>query len=591
MTPPRRSAEAPAASSTRSSHARRMLLALPFFVLLGCGDTAPELEALARASTPLIADTALSPASDVSHVNVTAGDGSTTGLYLKVTDTSDLSFARVKSGFSTGDVTFGLPAAPSGTLARVELIARTGNVGTAAASGTLTFEVLDGATSLGTFTRTLSGATTTTETTGTVVTSRTLTGQSQLRVKVTLTNTAGAVKLARLSLNLVYRAAPAAVAGAMTRSGVPPTSATYVSSAIVMVNWKDLESSDEVFNWVPLRNAIANVTSGTSVTNVKLRIMSGIAAPGFVKRANDGAGPQYVNAPATPEGAAVDCSGIGEGGVGGYYPAGADCVPFFWSQAYMAEYRELMSALQGELLSNPTLYGGRTLDQLVSTVVDSACMTAYAEPFYRAQKQGYTHQRLANAGLSHQTDLGCHLGAIDVHRDIFGTSRRTALAINKWDVVQPGCTVSSTSDDCRLQVWSNSAPWGVRELLENYAKPQLTFGGELLLEVQNNGIGEVATDRCTGTGTGQTSYFCYLRDYSGPRGVQTENWQNLNSSCTDLYKALDNAVAMNSHFAELPGGFGVCSHGILACYDEKLRDLQAGQPNGCDCVSTPACRQ
>jgi hypothetical protein len=111
------------------------------------------------------------------------------------------------------------------------------------------------------------------------------------------------------------------------------------------------------------------------------------------------------------------------------------------------------------------------------------------------------------------------------------------------------------------------------------------------LEVQNNGIGEVATDRCTGTATGQTSYFCYLRDYGGPRGVQTGSWQNLGSTCANLYLALVNAVAMNSHFAELPGGFGVCDSAVLACYDEKLPDLQAGQPNTCDCVSTPSCRQ
>ncbi len=559
--------------------------------LLGCGGTSSPALGPEAVVSALIAAVPLSPASDVSSSNATAGDGSTASLYLKVADTPDLSFVRTRSGFSTGNITFGFPAAPRGTLARVEVIARTGNVGTAAASGTLRFDVLDGATQLGFATQTLSGATTTGDYTGSVSTSRTLTGQSQLRVKVTLTNTAGAVKLARLSVNLVYRQPPAAVAGTMTRSGTPPAAASYVTSAIVMVDWEDLEASDQVFNWQPLRQAISNVTSGTGVTDVKLRIMAGIAAPAFVKRANDGAGPQFINAPATPEGAAVNCSVATEGGVGGYYPAGADCVPFFWSQAYMAEYRELMTALQNELLTNPTLYGGRTLDQLVSTVVDSACMTAYAEPFYRAQQKGYTHQRLANAGLSHQTDLDCHMRAIDVHRDVFGTSRRTALAINKWDVVQPGCTVSSTADQCRTQVWSSAAPWGVRELLESYAKPQLTFGGELLLEVQNNGIGEVATDRCTGAGTSQTSYFCYLRDYSGPKGVQTESWQNLNSSCTDLYLALDNAVAMNSHFAELPGGFGVCSHPILACYDEKLRDLQAGQPNGCNCVSTPACRQ
>ncbi len=569
----------------------RVLSLLALFALLGCGGMPPATQNSGQAVSALIADAALSPSSDVSSSNVTAGDGSTVDLHLKVTDTSDLSFVRARSGFSTGHITFGFPAAPAGTLDRVEVIARTGNVGTASASGTLRFDVLDGATQLGAVTQTLSGATATGDYTGNVAASRTLTGQSGLRVKVTLTNTSGAVKLARLSVNLVYRQPPAAVAGAMTRSGTPPASATYVSSAIVMLNWADLETSDQVFDWQPLRQALTSVTSGTGVTNVKLRIMAGIAAPAFVKRANDGAGPQYVNAPATPEGAAVNCSVSTEGGVGGYYPAGAGCVPFFWSQAYMAEYRELMSALQTELLTNTALYGGRTMDSLVSTVVDSACMTTYAEPFYRAQQKGYTHQRLAGAGLSHQTDLDCHMRAIDVHRDVFGTSRRTALAINKWDVVQPGCTVSSTAGQCRAQVWSNASPWGVRELLESYAKPQLTFGGELMLEVQNNGIGEVATDRCTGTATGQTSYFCYIRDYSGPKGVQTESWQNLNSSCADLYLALDNAVAMNSHFAELPGGFGVCSHPILACYGEKLRDLRAGSPNGCDCVSTPSCRQ
>lgn len=564
---------------------------LSLLTLLGCGGTPPSRVETEQVTSALIADAPLSPASDVSVSNITAGDGSTAGLYAKVTDSADVSFVRVKSGFSTGNITFGLPAAPAGTLARVDIIARTGNVGTTSASGTLRFDVLDGATQLGAVTQTLTGATATGDYAGNVATSRTVTEQSPLRVKVTLTHTAGAVKLAGLAVNLVYRQPPAAVAGTMTRSGVPPTSATYVSSAIVMVDWADLETSDQVFNWQPLRQAVSNVTSGTSVSNVKLRIMAGIAAPAFVKRANDGAGPQYVNAPATPEGAAVNCSVSTQGGVGGYYPAGADCVPFFWSQAYMAEYRELMSALQEELLTNATLYGGRTLDQLVSTVVDSACMTAYAEPFYRAQQKGYTHQRLANAGLSHQTDLDCHMRAIDVHREVFGTSRLTALAINKWDVVQPGCTVNSTADQCRTQVWSSASPWGVRELLENHAKPRLTFGGELLLEVQNNGIGEVATDRCTGGATGQTSYFCYIRDSSGPKGVQTESWQNLNSSCTDLYLALDNAVAMNSHFAELPGGFGVCNHAVLACYDEKLRDLQAGQPNGCDCVSMPSCRQ
>ncbi|NMO19844.1 hypothetical protein HPC49_43520 [Pyxidicoccus fallax] len=571
----------------------RALWLLPLLALAGCGGTPPPptVDATARTASTLIADAPLSPASDVAISNVTAGDGTTASLHAKVSDSVDTSFVRVKSGFTTGHITFGFPTAPAGTLARVEILARTGNVGTTAASGTLRFDVLDGATQLGSVTQTLASVTTTSDSLAHVVTSRTVTEQSPLRVKVTLTHTAGAVKLARLSVNLVYRQPPAAVAGAMTRSGVPPASATYVRSAIVMLDWADLETSNQVFDWQPLRQAVSSVTSGTSVDNVKLRIMAGIAAPAFVKRANDGAGPQYVSAPATPEGAAVDCSVSTQGGVGGYYPAGAGCVPFFWSQAYMAQYRELMTALQDELLTNTTLYAGRTLDQLVTTVVDSACMTAYAEPFYRAQLKGYTHQRLANAGLSHQTDLDCHLRAIDVHREVFGTSRRTALAINKWDVVQPGCTVSSTADACRTQVWSNASPWGVRELLENHAKPRLTFGGELLLEVQNNGIGEVPTDRCTGTGTGLTSYFCYLRDDSGPRGVQTESWSNLNSSCSDLYLALDNAVAMNSHFAELPGGFGVCNSSILACYDEKLRDLQAGQPNACDCVSTPSCRQ
>src|SRR6202034_801859 len=94
------------------------------------------------------------------------------------------------------------------------------------------------------------------------------------------------------------------------------------------------------------------------------------------------------------------------------------------------QYESLMNLLAARLASDPSKY------DVVSTIVDSACMAVYAEGFYRGQGDGPTNETLFEAGLTHPADMNCQKTAITIHRNVFGSSRRTSVAINDWDIVQ-----------------------------------------------------------------------------------------------------------------------------------------------------------
>ena len=352
---------------------------------------------------------------------------------------------------------------------------------------------------------------------------------------------------------------PAAPTGLMTRSGAPPGAPleSVVKGAVALLKWSDIQpTANGAPDFSSLDTALRNLNN-VGVTNVKVRILSGGDAPGWVKRL--GSPPShFYNGVVT----SIDCSEPAQGsenygGVAAVNPQGpvSACVPFFWTAAYMTAYQTLMTDLKAQLASDPKY-------NVVSTIVDSACMAIYAEVFYRGQGDADTNQTLFDAGLNHQADIACQENAIGVHKSVFGATRRTSVAINDWDIVQG---TEGPNHDYRQKIWyDGGTTWATYEFAE-WARQQLTFNGHELLEVQNNGLHSTGAS-CPAGGTGTTSYWCYISLYTGSRGFQTQTYVDNATLMADL----NNGLALNAQFIELPNGMKDSDWPQMGCVNKHL---------------------
>jgi hypothetical protein len=214
-------------------------------------------------------------------------------------------------------------------------------------------------------------------------------------------------------------------------------------------------------------------------------------------------------------------------------------------------YEDLMTQVAARYEGNP----------MVREVVDSACMTIYAEPFYRAHAHLQSNQRLWNAGLTPDADRACHERAITIHAQQF-VATRTALAINPWDLLDP------TKTAYHYLSWPEAHDFAVwaRDLL----------GGRL--ELQNNGLGETSSERCTTSPVDPlASHWCYLQSIQGPKGFQTETWERLGGA-SGLYSAIQNGLSMGANSLELPGGYTGASMATLRSYDTDLETTPCCAP-------------
>jgi hypothetical protein len=362
---------------------------------------------------------------------------------------------------------------------------------------------------------------------------------------------------------------PAPPSGLMMREHAPPgpPTETFVKSSVVMINWADIQpmNATDTADWSTLDDQIAALTK-VGVQHVRLRIMSGGSAPAWVKRLG-GPSSGYFNGVTKT----IDCSsakspeGQGPTNYGGVAVQNVQgpsaCVPFFWTKAYLDQYESLMNLLAARLASDPSKY------DVVSTIVDSACMAVYAEVFYRGQGDGPTNETLFEAGLTHPADMNCQKTAITIHRNVFGSSRRTSVAINDWDIVQgtPGPLKHDGEGEYRISVWyDGGATWATYEFAE-WARAELTFAGETLLEVQNNGLHSTGAS-CPSDGTGTTSYWCYISQYPGRRGFQTQSYVN---SAT-LMEDLNNGLALHAEYIELPSGMTSQDWKSMSCFSESM---------------------
>ena len=325
--------------------------------------------------------------------------------------------------------------------------------------------------------------------------------------------------------------------GLMTRAGLPPAEATYIDNGVVHVYWRDLERTDQNFDFPG--NAWGEVAAAKARgLKVRLRFYAGIHAPDFVKAMHPLGKPFHLSEP-NPDGDpstndAIDCSVTG--GIAVYNEPFGGCVPYFWTTPVLDQYQQLMQEVARRY--DQTQAGDHVLE-----VVASACSTVFAEPFYRAHRELRSNLRLWEAGLNETKDRACHTRAIEIHNATF-LSTRTSLALNPWDIVD-----GSTDDGVtRVDNWLKA---------ESFATWARSLMGEKLV-IQNNGLGE--GDGCPNSlgGTGGGPHFCFISSLSQPKGFQTETFEKLGEftgceqSKAGLYAAIENALAMKVSFVELP---------------------------------------
>jgi len=223
--------------------------------------------------------------------------------------------------------------------------------------------------------------------------------------------------------------------GLMDRDWRGATLPAWMDSAVVTVPWSDLHRADGDFTgpgWEVIDRACA-----VPGMRLRLRILCGVRAPDFVKRLGGPGIPDPEHGIGTVAGGGIAIWNAWDGAGG--------TVPRFWTDAVLDRYEALMTAVAQRYEDAPSL----------CEVVDAACMTMYAEPFYRAHADGPSNQRLAAAGLTWERDRAAHERAMHIHERVFRRIR-TALAINPWDVICLLYTSPSPRDRTRSRMPSSA---------------------------------------------------------------------------------------------------------------------------------------
>jgi hypothetical protein len=346
---------------------------------------------------------------------------------------------------------------------------------------------------------------------------------SKLQLRFDLNNTTsggtGNVRVAFASAD-VWKLKPVIV-GTMTTGGNMPPSGVPASLgyAALNVDWKDLEpdsAGNQHFTgndwtgpgWATITKAIQTVQANPNLKGIRLRIMAGQAAPNFVLGM------------CTRQ---VGCSA----GVSVLDPQHGTpyCVPCFWQGNYQKEYEELMREV------------ARRFDGAdeIREVVDSGCMTTFAEPFVRAHGDKQSNDNLLAAGYTFAGDQGCHEAALDVAQNDF-IRTRTSIALNPWDEPCAGCNSNDVT---------HSFPDTAAFVLDDaHARPSL--GRKLVVQANhlNYAYG------CSG-GDSYSSDACLIKNEAGPKGFQT----TMNELLCDHKDATCNtyAISLNGHVEGLEG--------------------------------------
>jgi hypothetical protein len=309
--------------------------------------------------------------------------------------------------------------------------------------------------------------------------------------------------------------------------GLPPANLPFVECAAVNVPWSALETADQRFDGPGWEKIEAARRRGL---RIRLRIFCGIHAPDFVKRLGGVAlsDPEHKLDAEKSGGVAIWNEFSKRGGV----------TACFWRPEVMDQYEQLMTEVARRYEDAPE----------VCEVVDSACMTVFAEPFYRAHGNAASNARLHQAGLNLERDEEAHKRAIQIHDRLFRKTR-TSLAVNAWDIVDDSPSHHHTS-------------WKETRDFVDWARQRM--GQRLVL--QNNGFwldSEKALKQDPAT-----SHLAYLYSVAGPKGFQPR----LNPQSDDqVFALIDLAVRFRANFMEF-GSFRTCDPDRLRKADRQLKN-------------------
>lgn len=339
------------------------------------------------------------------------------------------------------------------------------------------------------------------------------------------------------------------VGGLMERSGKVEGGRPYVDSVVAPVDWADLEASDQVFAG-PGWSLINGLVTDPRGFKLRLRVYAGRYSPAWAKRLG---GP-------TVSGGGIDCSAGGIAVTLANNPHGG-CVPYFWSDEFLAQYEELVREIARRYEGVPA----------VLEMQAAGCMTIFAEPFIRAGGDLGSNTRLFRAGLNETTDQRCHERMIQIHMNTFSRIRTSYSTHTSWQLVSDPAIES----DGLKSSWSLE-----RQLIDTFRS---RYADRLIM--MNNGLGE--TNSCK-AGTPETNMWCWFRSIPQPKGFQTETWKKLGSSSEGIYATLDNALSMGACFIELPRGV-IDSENRFPDYDARLEaNCQApASPSGAFASALP----
>jgi hypothetical protein len=279
--------------------------------------------------------------------------------------------------------------------------------------------------------------------------------------------------------------------------GAPDTALDFVDHAVIGIPWASLEPEEGDFvgpGWARIRRMLRTHPD----FGFRLRISAGRWAPGWVKSMSGGC--VEITQPA---------NGI------------TSCVPRFWTADYLDAYERLMEEVARRYDDED-----RVLD-----VVNSACMTNWAEPFIRAGNDPASNTNLSRAGLDERSDRYCLERSTADMMETFERTRVSIATHTHWQLVRP--------DGVDLS-------WGKQRAVLNRLRH--LYGAQLV--IQNNGLG--GDEGCAPGEPVEraSSMWCWMASADSPKGFATEGDGKLEAEGHSVEDAIRRALRMGGCFVE-----------------------------------------
>lgn len=237
----------------------------------------------------------------------------------------------------------------------------------------------------------------------------------------------------------------------------------YIDHVFINVDWKDLEPTHGSYTG-PGWNTVDTLLNNNPNAKLRLRIKAGSGSPSHLNNISG----KCVNI----------TTNDGESG----------CIPHFWNNSFLAEYKKLMTEVARRYDSNP-----QVLD-----IVNGACGTLSAEPFILGGTSAGA--ALYKAGLNKAGHEKCLVQSTAMLNDLFKQTRISLATHVVWQIAVSG---------------GIKRDWPAERTLLQQLRAQ--YGEKLI--IQNNGL---ANQTCAQVPHPDQAgdLYCYMKAISIPKGFQ-----------------------------------------------------------------------